>query len=190
MKLLTLFTLIITATSSFADVAEKKADPAKIKAIQKIYEATNAAITAMEKSADTAKASDITVDIYKKNALNRSWEAVGKYNITYKSYYKHNPVNAQDSVLKLTRTVESTGKNHEEFYFNEKKQLVFYYQKSDTPDLEIERRFYFDGDKAIRIIVPNETRDEYTDGDKEIAANIIFRSKVLRQKFDLDYQEP
>ena len=177
-----LLALIVFLTFFHSSHAE--ADKAAIDSIRKTFKETNASIASTEKSAEAAKASKIAVDYYITNALNRSWEAVDNYKVTYKYYYTHDAPNDKNQLLKMTRSAEhATIKHHEEFYYSANGELIFYYQKTNDPDYPKEKRIYFHKGKAIRLIDDKFSRDGYTDGDKEIVGAILKREKASKLKF-------
>ena len=177
-------TTVALACLTCIGMANAKAPAAQIQAIKEVYQKTNALIAATEKSAEAAKASPVSVDHYITNALNRSWEGVGNYKVTYKFYYTHDAPSGENHLLKISQVTESAArKYHEEFYYNSTGQLVFYYQKTNDTEQPKERRIYFHKGKAIRLIDDQFSRDGYTDGDREMVGKIRQREKVLKLKF-------
>jgi len=161
-----------------------KTPEAEIQKVRKIYQKTNAQITDLEKSPEAAKSSPVSVDHYITNALNRSWEGVGNYKVTYRYYYLHDAPNDQNHLLKVSRSSESAARRYqEEFYYNVAGQLVFYFHKTNDEEYPKERRIYFQNGKAIRLIDDQFSRDEYTDGDKEMVKEIRKREKAALLKF-------
>ncbi|MFK7910847.1 MAG: hypothetical protein AB8F34_09600 [Akkermansiaceae bacterium] len=163
---------------------QAEANKTHIDSIRDTYKKTNTKIETTEKSAEAAKASSISVDHYITNALNRSWEAVGNYKSTYKYYYIHDAPNGTNQLLKMTKASESAARRyHEEFYYNEAGELIFYFQKTNDVDFPKERRIYFHKGKAIRLIDDKYSRDGYTEGDKEMIKILRKREKSIMLKF-------
>ena len=181
MRIFIISTLICLSSISFL---QAEADKNHIQAIQETYQKTNAKVSATEKSAEAAKASDLSIDHYITNAMNRSWEGLGNYKETYKFYYIHDAPNDENHLLKISRVSEhATTRYHEEFYYNDAGELVFYFQKTNDPEYPKECRIYFHKGKAIRLIDDQYSRDGYTEGDKETVTALLKREKAIKLKF-------
>jgi len=166
------------------DIGHAEASKVALQGIKERFEKTNTEITAIEKSAEAAKASAISVDHYITNALNRSWEGVGNYKVSYKFYYIHDAPNDENRLLKISRVIESATRSyHEEFYYNDAQQLIFYFQKTNDTEYPKERRIYFHQGKVIRLIDDQFSRDDYTEGDKELVAGVLKSEKAIKLKF-------
>ena len=176
-----LFLVVLTLGVSAQQSAEKRVDE-----IRKAYTKISERIAATEKDEDSGKQSDIAVDEYITNKLNRSWESVGTFGEAYRFYYQHRKEEPYpDQLIKIIMKRQSAARTYyEEYVYDESDQLIFFFGKTnDTEDPPLERRIYFNDQKPIRIIEDGQTRDKFTEKDRSKIKEVLDSNKAIRQKF-------
>lgn len=123
------------------------------------------------------------------NSRNHQWRAVGIYQPTYKFFYRGGDSERhlypdQLVFVKSERRVSNRTYN-EEFLFSDVGVLMFYYQASQNDDqVPAERRVYFTGGRAIRIIEDQTTRSRLTAKDLTVAKEILSQSRNIKDLFN------
>lgn len=129
---------------------------------------------------DRGEYGDLVMNTLEVNARHHQWRAVGVYGQVFKFFYKGGDSEEhlypdQLVLVKVERRVSARTYN-EEYMFSDAGVLMFYFQKAEGDDqLPGERRVYFFGGKAFRVIEDGKTRDRLNAKDlanvKEIASS-------------------
>ncbi|MCD9189602.1 MAG: hypothetical protein LUM44_24565 [Pyrinomonadaceae bacterium] len=143
----------------------------RIEHIRKLYRETNEKIAEANENGEYSSVY-LTEMVVNKN--NGSYPAVGIFQTTYRFYYTYgdrekNPY--PNRLLKIgIETKRSANIEKYEFLFNEKEQLVFYFEAENTP----EKRIYFENELAIKAML----------GDKNLEKNEVVKTSksVLAEK--------
>lgn len=104
------------------------------------------------------------------NSRNHQWRAVGIHQLTYKFFYaggdSEQHMFPDKLVFVKTERRESNRNYFEEFLYSDAGVLLFYFQRAENDDqVPAERRVYFAGAKAIRIVEDGMTRERFTAKD-------------------------
>lgn len=122
------------------------------------------------------------------NKLNHQWRAVGIHKLTYKFFYKGGETEArmypdQLVLVKVLRN-ESDRTYTEEYLYSETGVLMFYFQKAENDEQSpAERRVYFSGVNAVRVVEDDRTRDKLVFKDSAIAKAILAESEKIKGAF-------
>ena len=124
------------------------------------------------------------------NKLDHQWRAVGRHVLTYKFFYK---VMAGDSEghmypdqLVMVRVIKQVSNRTytEEYLYSDKGALIFYFQRAENDDqTPAERRVYFSGVKAIRLVEDAKTRDRLSAKDLGVVKEIAGESAKIKGVF-------
>lgn len=147
----------------------------RVEEIRRIYQETNQKVAECEVNGETSAVylTEMTV-----NKNNGSYPAVGIYKSVIKFYYtfgnrEKNPY--PNRLLKISVTTNrSSLTENTEFLFNEKEQLIFYFEK-----IEGEKRIYFSAEKPILILSDEKSIDLKSKNSLE------FLSRISKQKQSL-----
>jgi len=126
----------------------------RIENIKKIYGETNRKIT---ESNENGEFSSVFLAELVVNKNNGSYPAVGLFQTTYKFYYTYgdrekNPY--PNRLLKIEiETKRSANIEKYEFLFNEKEQLIFYFESKNEAENVIEKRTYFQNETPIKSLL-------------------------------------
>jgi len=127
------------------------------------------------------------------NSRNHQWRAVGIHRLNFRFFYEGG--DSEDHmfpdrlVLVKTERRESNRTYFEQFLYNDAGTLIFYSQKAENDDqTPAERRVYFSGIKAIRIVEDAKTRDKLTVKDAAITKAILAESAKLKDLFSRSIQ--
>lgn len=158
----------------------------QVEEIGRAYAKISQRIEATEKDKESGKSSNIAVDEYVTNKLNRSWEAVGTFGAVYRFYYQHRQDEPYpDQLIKIIVKRQSAVRTYYvEYVYDKSDQLIFFFGKTnDAEDPPLERRIYFYDQEPIRIIEDGQTRDDFTEKDRLKIKEVLDRSRESRQKF-------
>lgn len=155
---------------------------AKIEEIRKIYKETNEKIAESNKNGEF---STIYLNELIVNKNNGSYPAVGIFQTVVKFYYTFgdreiNPY--PNRLLKIeieTKRSANTEKN--EFLFNEKEKLIFYFESAN----ETEKRLYFENETAIKCVFGEKSQDLNSEETKSFAKHILSEKKNLFEFFKI-----
>ncbi len=138
---------------------------------------------------DQGEFGDLVMNTLDINARGHQWRAVGIYRPVYKFFYRGVENDEKrlypDQLVfgKAMRSVSSRTYN-EEYLFSDKGELMFYLQKAEGDDtVPAERRVYFSGLKAIRIVEDGKTRDKLSVKDAATVREITAAGSKLMQIF-------
>lgn len=126
----------------------------RIENIKKLYRETNRKIA---ESNENGEYSSIYLAELVVNKNNGSYPAVGIFQTICKFYYTYgdrekNPY--PNRLLKIEiETKRSANIEKYEFLFNEKEELVFYFEAENEAEKTTEKRIYFQNESAIKAII-------------------------------------
>ncbi len=123
------------------------------------------------------------------NSRSHQWRAVGIYGQKFRFFYKQAENDErrlypdQLVFVKAERKVSARTYN-EEFLFSEAGSLIFYFQRStNDEDMPAERRVYFAGAKALRVVEDSKTRTRLTAKDAGTVKDILAASRRITDVF-------
>ncbi len=127
----------------------------RIEEIKKNYQETGDKIKECEENGEYSSVflSELVV-----NKNNGSYPAVGIFQTVFKFYYTYgdrekNPY--PNRLMKIViETKRSANTEKREFLFNEKEQLIFYYESLE----EVEKRLYFQNEAVIKFVIADKTQ--------------------------------
>lgn len=163
------------------------------KAVEKIRTFYNAAAEkarACETEDDQGEFGDLFMNELVVNKRNHQWRAVGQNVLTYKFFYQMTPGDREDHMypdqlvmVKVERKISDRIYN-EEYLYSAAGVLMFYLQKAENDDQSpTERRVYFSGIKAIRVIEDGKTRDKLSLKDAATVREIRVESSKISDIF-------
>jgi hypothetical protein len=179
------FALFLFSALSDSVSAQETADK-KVELIRMIYSTTNAKIEKVEKGGEEDRLAGIAVNELVVNKTGKSWPAVGNFKEVYRFYYDNDGENPYPSrLLKITKSTESAARRYfEEYVYDLKGNLVFYFERSEEGEKPLERRIYFDSGKAFRIVDEGKARDKLTEEDEIVVNDIFATENGLRGIFE------
>lgn len=156
----------------------------RIENIKKLYRETNEKIA---ESNENGESSSIYLTELVVNKNNGSYPAVGIFQTVYKFYYTYgdrekNPY--PNRLLKIEiETKRSANVEKHEFLFNEKEQLVFYFEAENMT----EKRIYFQNEVSIKAVLGDKVLKN-SDAVK-LSESVLAEKKKLISIFQnsLDY---
>lgn len=160
----------------------------RIENIKKLYRETNEKIA---ESNENGEYSSVYLAELVVNKNNGSYPAVGIFQTSYKFYYTYgdrekNPY--PNRLLKIEiETKRSANIEEYEFLFNEKEELVFYFEAKNEAETVTEKRIYFQDEAAIKAML-GEKNMEKSDVVK-LSKSVLAERKKLFAIFQnsLDY---
>jgi hypothetical protein len=124
------------------------------------------------------------------NKLSHEWRAVGRHVNTYKFFYRMTDGDREDRmypdelVMVKVERQESNRTYNEEYLYSRTGLLMFYFQKAENDDeTPVERRVYFSGIKAIRVVEDAKTRDRLSAKDAGVVREITVESARIKDVF-------
>ena len=123
------------------------------------------------------------------NSRSHQWRAVGIYGQKFRFFYKQvendeRRLYPDQLVFVKTERKSSARTYSEEFLFSETGNLIFYFQRSTNDEaMPAERRVYFAGTKALRVVEDSKTRDRLTTKDAVIVKDIMAASRRITEIF-------
>jgi hypothetical protein len=123
------------------------------------------------------------------NKRNHQWRVVGIHQLTYKFFYKggdsETHMYPDQLVLVKTERRESNRTYTEEYLYSDAGVLMFYFQKAENDDqIPAERRVYFSGLKAIRVVEDAKSRDHLNIEDAGRVKSITDQSRKIKEIFN------
>lgn len=145
---------------------------------------------ACETEDDQGEFGDLFMNELVINKRNHQWRAVGQYVLSYKFFYQMTPGDREDHMypdqlvmVKVERKISDRTYN-EEYLYSGAGVLMFYFQKAENDaQMPTERRVYFSGIKAIRIVEDGKTRDKLTVKDAATVKEITAESTKIKEIF-------
>jgi hypothetical protein len=179
--LLTVLIFALTVSFGFAQSVDKT-----VETIRAYYTEVTQKATAAETEDDQGEFGDLIMNELVINKRNHHWRAVGRYQITHKFFYKTAGEDLYpETLVKVVAERKVSARSYtEEYLYNEKGALLFYYQKAeDDTEVPAERRVYFNLGKAIRIIEDDKKRDKLTVKDSATVKEVFLESAKIRELF-------
>lgn len=173
--------LLLIVPTAFAQSTEKT-----VEKIRGVYNAVSQKAAAAETDDDQGEYGDLIMNELVINKRNHQWRAVGIFNETYKFFYKTTGEDLYPETLVLVKTERrvSSRAYTEEYLFNEKGTLLFYFQKAENDDqVPAGRRVYFNLGKAVRIVEDEKKRDKLTVKDAGVVKDILLESGKIAALF-------
>lgn len=180
----TLFALIVLLLT--VPVISAQATDKTVGKIRTYYNEVSEKARAAETEDDQGEFGDLIVNELVINKRGHQWRAVGQFRETYKFFYKTWGESMYPETLVLV-TVErkvSDRSYSEEYLYNEKGALLFYFQKAEN-DTEVpaERTVYFNLGKAIRLVEGEKKRDRLKAADAGTVKDILAQSVKVKDLF-------
>ncbi|MBK8466055.1 MAG: hypothetical protein IPL32_09500 [Chloracidobacterium sp.] len=122
------------------------------------------------------------------NKRNRQWRAVGKYDLTYKFFYRGGDSEKHlypDQLVKVVIDKKISNRKYaEEFLYSNSGALIFYFQKTENDEnAPAERRVYFSAGQTIRIIEDGKARNRLNKKDAATVREIVADSSKIKKLF-------
>ena len=180
----TIFALCLTVlffSFSYAQTTEKT-----VEKIRTYYTEVTEKATAAETEDDQGEFGDLIMNELVINKRNHQWRAVGRFQETYKFFYKTTGEDLYpETLVKVVVDRHASSRSYtEEYLYNEKGALLFYFQKAENDEeIPAERRVYFNLGKAIRIIEDEKKRDRLTVKDSATVKEVLSESAKIRDLF-------
>lgn len=160
----------------------------RIENIKKLYQDTNRKIA---ESNENGEYSSVYLAELVVNKNNGSYPAVGIFQTIYKFYYTYgdrekNPY--PNRLLKIEiETKRPANIERYEFLFDEKEQLVFYFEAKNEAEKTTEKRIYFQNEAAIKAMIGEKNMEKSE--VLKMTKSVLAESKKLIAIFQnsLDY---
>ncbi|CAN5397615.1 hypothetical protein BH10ACI2_BH10ACI2_02080 [soil metagenome] len=175
--------LLTSCTSLFAQTTDKT-----VEKIRTYYSDITEKARLAETDDDRGQYGDLVMNELVINKRNHQWRAVGIYNLDYKFFY-HGGDSEQhmypDQLVKAVVEKKISNRNYtEEYLFSDAGVLMFYFQKAENDDqIPAERRVYFSGLGAVRVVEDSKTRDKLTAKDAATIREITESSRKIKEIF-------
>lgn len=161
-KLTTLAFLLLLAIGVSAQSVDKT-----VESIRKRYGDIAEKARLCESDDDRGEFGELVMNTLTVNSRNHQWRAVGIHQLTYKFFYaggdSEQHMFPDKLVFVKTERRESNRNYFEEFLYSDSGVLLFYFQRAENDDqVPAERRIYFAGAKAVRIVEDGKTRERFT----------------------------
>ncbi|MEQ1607190.1 MAG: hypothetical protein ABL999_20195 [Pyrinomonadaceae bacterium] len=175
--------LLFLAVSISAQAVDKTVD-----SIRKRYEDIAEKARLCETDDDRGQYGELFMNTLAVNSRNHQWRAVGIHQLTYKFFYtggdseKH--MYPDRLVFVKTERHESNRTYNEEFLYSEVGVLMFYFQRAENDDqVPAERRVYFAGARAIRVVEDGKVRDRPTAKDLKTVREVAAANSGIKDIF-------
>jgi hypothetical protein len=180
----TLFALLLVLISIPAVSAQ--ATDKTVEKIRTYYNEVSEKARAAETEDDQGEFGDLIMNELVINKRGHQWRAVGQFRVTYKFFYKTwgETMYPETLVMVAVERKVSNRSYTEEYLYDEKGALLFYYQKAEN-DTEVpaERSVYFNLGKAIRIVEGEKKRDRLTAADAAAVKEIRAQTAKIKDLF-------
>jgi hypothetical protein len=179
--LFALFVLLLTVPVISAQATDKT-----VERIRAFYNEVSGKAKAAETEDDQGEFGDLIMNELVINKRGHQWRAVGRFRETYKFFYKTWGETMYPETLVLV-TVErkvSDRSYAEEYLYNEKGALLFYFQKAEN-DTEVpgKRSVYFNLGKVIRIVEGEKKRVRLTAAGAAAVKDVLSESGKITALF-------
>ena len=153
-----------------------------VESIRKRYEDIAEKARLCESDDDRGQFGELVINTLTVNSRNHQWRAVGIHQLMYKFFYtggdSETHLYPDHLVFVKTERRESNRMYNEEFLYSDAGVLMFYFQRAENDDqVPAERRVYFAGAKAVRVVEDGKTRDRLTAKDvrtiREVGASNV-----------------
>lgn len=180
--------IVFVSCFLFAALGVSAQTGTSVEKIRKYYTTVAEKVRLAETDEEQGQYGDLVMNELVVNKRDHQWRAVGIFGETYRFFYRGGDSEAhmypdQLVMVKVERRVSN--RNYlEEFVYDEAGRLTFYFQKAENDDqLPAERRVYFSGVKAIRIVEDGKTRDRLTAKDLKTSADVGAESARIKDLF-------
>lgn len=176
--------LLITAIGVSAQTTNET-----VKKIQTAYIEAAEKAKLVESDDDQGEFGPLFVNELTLNSRNHQWRAVGIHQIKYKFFYKavendERRLYPDQLVLVKSERKESSRTYIEEYFFNERGELAYYFRLAENDDQSPERRLvYFSGLKTLRIIDDDMARDQFSAAEQKNIAQIKRTASMIKDLF-------
>lgn len=160
-----------------------------VESINKRYAEISAKAKACETDDDQGQYGELFMNTLTINSRNHQWRAVGIYGQTFKFFYRavendEKRLYPDQLVFVKVERAHSNRTYAEEYLYSDAGVLMFYSQKAENDDeVPSDRRVYFSGAKAIRIIEDSKSRDRLNVKDATIVKAINTESLKISDMF-------
>lgn len=159
-----------------------------VEKIRKVYDGISEKARLCENDADQGSYGDLVMNELAVNKSNHQWRAVGIYQLTYKFFYKggdsEEHMYPDQLVMVKAEKHESNRTYNEEYLFNDAGALIFYFQRAENDNMvPAERRVYFSGIRAVRIVEDGKTHDRLSVKDAATVRDITSASTKIKALF-------
>lgn len=179
--LFALFLILMTALFISAQTTEKT-----VEKILAYYNEVSEKAKAAETEDDQGEFGELIMNELVINKRGHQWRAVGQFRETYKFFYKTTGESMYPETLVLVKVERKVSDRSytEEYLYNEKGALLFYFQKAEN-DTEVpaERTVYFNLGRAIRIVEDGKTRNRLTAADLVVVKEISAQNTKIKSNF-------
>jgi len=157
---------LIFAVGIFAQSTDKT-----VESINKRFAEISAKAKACETDDDQGEYGELFMNTLTINSRNHQWRAVGIYGQTFKFFYRavendEKRLYPDQLVFVKVERAQSNRKYAEEYLYSDAGVLMFYSQKAENDgEVPADRRVYFSGAKAVRIVDDSRSRDRLTAKD-------------------------
>ncbi len=188
---LVIFVFLLVVGVSPAQVVDKT-----VENIRRIYTDVSEKAKAAETDDKKGEIDDLVMNELTINKRNHQWRAVGIYVLTFKFFYRNIDESVYppeivenhlypDQLAKVAVEKRISGRNYlEEFIYDNRGALIFYFQKAENDDqVPLERRIYFSAGKPVRIIEDGNIRDKLKVSDLKTAQDVAKSNLRIKELF-------
>ncbi len=160
-----------------------------VKKIQTAYIEAAEKAKLVESDDDQGEFGPLFVNELTVNSRNHQWRAVGIHQIKHKFFYRavendERRLYPDQLVLVKSERKESSRTYIEEYFFNERGELAYYFRLAENDDQSPERRLvYFSGLKTLRVIDDNKARDQFTAAEQKNIVEIRRTASKIKDLF-------
>jgi hypothetical protein len=179
--LVVLFFLLLAVPVISAQATDKT-----VGKIRAYYNEVSEKAKAAETDDDQGEFGDLIMNELVINKRGHQWRAVGNFRETYKFFYKTWGESMYPETLVMVGVERKVSDRSytEEYLYDEKGALLFYFQKAENDDqVPAERSVYFNLGKAIRIVEDEKKRDKLTAADAAAAKDVLSESRKITALF-------
>ena len=175
--------LLLLGVSVFGQIPDRA-----VEKIRTYYREISEKVRLAETDDEQGQIGDLVMNELVINKRNHQWRAVGIFRETYKFFYQGGDSEEHlypDQLVKAVVTKRISSRNYtEEYLYSASGELMFYFETKGSDDvLPIEKRVYFSGRKAIRIVEGTKTRDRLTTKDLITVREIAEQSRKIQEIF-------
>lgn len=187
MKQLPIFSavvILLSAVGIFAQSTDKT-----VESTNKRYVEIAEKARLCETDDDQGEYGELFMNTLKVNSRNHQWRAVGIYGQTFKFFYKavendEKRLYPDQLVFVRVERAQSNRKYAEEYLYSDAGVLMLYSQKAENDgDVPSDRRVYFSGGKAVRIVEDSRSRDRLNVKDAATVKAINAESLKISDMF-------
>lgn len=180
----TLFALLVLLLT--VPVISAQTTGKTVEKIHTYYNEVSEKAKAAETEDDQGEFGELIMNELVINKRGHQWRAVGQFRVAYKFFYKTwgETMYPETLVLIAVERKVSDRSYTEEYLYNEKGALLYYFQKAENDDqVPAERSVYFNLGKAIRIVEGEKKRDRLTAADAAMVKDVSVQSAKIKDLF-------